>query len=297
MGARTFPPAMDRGAGRGPALGVARSSRRAPAVQRARCAPPQDLVRVGVVGPIWPKRDRLQVRYVARAKCKNVLADDFLYLIVVCSISKKPLSSWKIPRAEFLSHFQDPIRAGRVQHVPFLAARLASRLHHEFFLHQRVIASNLTLIYGLRDPIRQAQHINRSDAGREAASTEQSQQGASGDMRQRRTRRHSEPPPCATRATHARSPRCIQYPPYPLARASVAVVVVRVVPRALCRNAGYCPLGVQRCDPHVRCTCASYMCMYMCMYMWCMSSARCATCDAPSLQIFWNVLICKEKVT
>ena len=73
MGARTFPPAMDRGAGRGPALGVARSSRRAPAVQRARCAPPQDLVRVGVVGPIWPKRDRLQVRYVARAKCEKCI--------------------------------------------------------------------------------------------------------------------------------------------------------------------------------------------------------------------------------
>ena len=64
---------MDRGAGRGPALGDERSSRRACAVQRAPFAPPLDLVRVGGVGPIWAKRDRLQVRYVARAKCKKCI--------------------------------------------------------------------------------------------------------------------------------------------------------------------------------------------------------------------------------
>jgi hypothetical protein len=39
----------------------------------------------------------------------SVLADVFLYLIVVCSMSKKSLFPWQIPRAEFLIHFQDPI--------------------------------------------------------------------------------------------------------------------------------------------------------------------------------------------
>ena len=42
MGARALPAAMDRGAGRGPALGDERSSRRAHAVQRAPFAPPLD---------------------------------------------------------------------------------------------------------------------------------------------------------------------------------------------------------------------------------------------------------------
>ena len=66
---------MDRGAGRGPVLGDERSSRRARAVQRAPLdlLRPWTLVRVGIVGPIWPKRDRMQVRYVARAKCEKCI--------------------------------------------------------------------------------------------------------------------------------------------------------------------------------------------------------------------------------
>ena len=43
---------------------------------------------------------------------KSVLADVFLYYIVVCSMSKMSLISWQIFRTEFLSHFQDPTRAG-----------------------------------------------------------------------------------------------------------------------------------------------------------------------------------------
>ena len=72
---------MDRGAGRGPVLGDERSSRRARAVQRAPLdlLRPWTLVRVGVVGPIWAKRACSRVRYVARTKCKRVLADLFLY--------------------------------------------------------------------------------------------------------------------------------------------------------------------------------------------------------------------------
>ena len=43
---------------------------------------------------------------------KTLLVDVFLYLTVVCWTSKKSLFSWRIPRAEFLIHFQDPSRAG-----------------------------------------------------------------------------------------------------------------------------------------------------------------------------------------
>ena len=42
-------------------------------------------------------------------KKKSVLADVFQYLIVVCSMSKKSLFTWQIPRAEFRAPFQDPI--------------------------------------------------------------------------------------------------------------------------------------------------------------------------------------------
>ena len=63
---------------------------------------PWTLVRVGIVGPIWANRACSRVRYVARTKCKSVLADLFLYLIVVCSKCKKSLFSWQIPHTEFL---------------------------------------------------------------------------------------------------------------------------------------------------------------------------------------------------
>ena len=119
MGARALPAAMDRGAERGPAVGGARSSRRAPAVQRVPFAPPLDHVRVGAVGPIWAKREHRVRRYgVLRARsAKSVLADVFQYLIVVCSMSKKSLFPWQIPRAEFRALFQDPIRAGAFVYI------------------------------------------------------------------------------------------------------------------------------------------------------------------------------------
>ena len=63
----------------------------------------------GQFGPKGPVRgygmSRAQI-------AKRVLADVFLYLIVVCSMSKKSLFPWQISRTEFLIHFQDPIRAG-----------------------------------------------------------------------------------------------------------------------------------------------------------------------------------------
>ena len=61
-------------------------------------------------------------------------------------------------------------------------------------------------------------------------------------------------------------------------RLSVAVVVVRAccLSRELCRNA-----GLSACK------------MYSCMS----TVSDAGTCDAPSLQIFWNALTCKEKVT
>ena len=63
----------------------------------------------GQFGPKGPVRgygmSRAQI-------AKRVLADVFLYLIVVCSMSKKSLFPWQIPRAEFRALFQDPTRAG-----------------------------------------------------------------------------------------------------------------------------------------------------------------------------------------
>ena len=65
----------------------------------------------GQFGPKGPVRgygmSRAQI-------AKRVLADVFLYLIVVCSMSKKSLFPWQISRTEFLIHFQDPIRAGTI---------------------------------------------------------------------------------------------------------------------------------------------------------------------------------------
>ena len=66
----------------------------------------------GQFGPKGPVRgygmSRAQI-------AKRVLADVFLYLIVVCSMSKKSLFPWQISRTEFLIHFQDPIRAGMLR--------------------------------------------------------------------------------------------------------------------------------------------------------------------------------------
>ena len=66
-------------------------------------------------GQFGPKGTVCRYGMLHAQNAKSVLADVFQYLIVVCSMSKKSLFSWQIPRAEFLIHFQDPIfpiRAG-----------------------------------------------------------------------------------------------------------------------------------------------------------------------------------------
>ena len=70
---------------------------------------PWTTLRLALKGSGGPDR-----RYgVLRARnAKTLLVDVFLYLTVVCWTSKKSLFSWRIPRAEFLIHFQDPSRAG-----------------------------------------------------------------------------------------------------------------------------------------------------------------------------------------
>ena len=103
MGARALPAAMDRGAGRGPALGDERSSRRAWAVQRAPFAPPLWTLCVSAAsGQFGPKGTVCRYGMLRAQNAKSVLADVFKYLIVVCSMSKKSLFSWQIRRAEFL---------------------------------------------------------------------------------------------------------------------------------------------------------------------------------------------------
>ena len=121
-----------------------------------------------------------------------------------------------------------PFASPRAQHVPFLAARLASRQHHECFLHQRAIASNLTLIYAILSG-RRSTSIDRMPGG-EAASTENRGSNA---QKVGATEKESLEPPPLCQQTHARS--LAMSTVSPLARASVAVVVVveRVVPRAL----------------------------------------------------------------
>ena len=73
MGACALSRAMGRGAGRSYALTDGRSDRAWFCLQHARFAPPLDHVRVGIVGPIWAKRDRSRVRHVARAKCEKCI--------------------------------------------------------------------------------------------------------------------------------------------------------------------------------------------------------------------------------
>ena len=63
-------------------------------------------------GQFWAKGPVRRYGMSRAQIAKRVLADVFLYLIVVCSMSKMSLFSWQIFRTEFLSHFQDPTRAG-----------------------------------------------------------------------------------------------------------------------------------------------------------------------------------------
>ena len=63
-------------------------------------------------GQFGPKGTVFRYGMLRAQNAKCVLADVFLYLIVVCSMSKMSLISWQIFRTEFLSHFQDPTRAG-----------------------------------------------------------------------------------------------------------------------------------------------------------------------------------------
>ena len=63
-------------------------------------------------GQFGPKGTVCRYGMLRAQNAKSVLADVFLYLIVVCSMSKMSLISWQIFRTEFLSHFQDPTRAG-----------------------------------------------------------------------------------------------------------------------------------------------------------------------------------------
>ena len=77
---------------------------------------PWTTLRLALKGSGGPDR-----RYgVLRARnAKTLLVDVFLYLTVVCWTSKKSLFSWRIPRAEFLIHFQDPSRAGKLCYEVF----------------------------------------------------------------------------------------------------------------------------------------------------------------------------------
>ena len=65
-------------------------------------------------GQFGPKGTVCRYGMLHAQNAKSVLADVFQYLIVVCSMSKKSLFTWQIPRAEFRAPFQDPIRAGPV---------------------------------------------------------------------------------------------------------------------------------------------------------------------------------------
>ena len=58
-------------------------------------------------GQFGPKGTVCRYGMLRAQNAKSVLADVFLYLIVVCSMSKKSLFSWQISRTEFLIHFQD----------------------------------------------------------------------------------------------------------------------------------------------------------------------------------------------
>ena len=75
---------------------------------------------------------------------KSVLADVFLYYIVVCSMSKMSLISWQIFRTEFLSHFQDPTRAGG--RTGILALVLFGWLNVGLLLLESVVFLTLTVL-------------------------------------------------------------------------------------------------------------------------------------------------------
>ena len=87
-----------------------------------------------------------------------------------------------------------PFASPRVQHVPFLAARLASRPHHELFLHQRAISSKLTLIYAILSG-RRGTIIDRMREGG-------SEHGAEPEAEEATDKKSLEPPPLC-RMSHA----------------------------------------------------------------------------------------------
>ena len=109
-----------------------------------------------------------------------------------------------------------PFASPRVQHVPFLAARLASRPHHELFLHQRAISSKLTLIYAILSG-RRSTMIDRMRGGRRRARS----RARSGRSHRQEEPRATSALPNVPRIAALQCPHTLQCP---LARLSVAVL-------------------------------------------------------------------------
>jgi hypothetical protein len=109
LGARALPRAEGRGAGRACGLADARSGRACFCAQHDRFALPLQQLALSAEGP---RRVRSQVRYVARAKCKNCIGTSLS--IPHSSALKVSYFDFDVAsgRTEFLSSFQDSTRAG-----------------------------------------------------------------------------------------------------------------------------------------------------------------------------------------